>query len=259
MAPLAQRLAEARLSGATVTATEAESPADPDEAYTMQAEVAALLGPMSEAWKVGSTSREAQEKLGTDQPGSARVPARYRFQSGDAVPVHDTHDLWVEGEFALRLGVDLPERVADYTEDEVRAAVDGVAPALEIVGSRLAGGLAGAGRYRITADGGANIALVTGAVVTDWRGLDLPTHGVRLMRNGESVAEGTGARALGDPMAVMVWLANHQRARGGMKAGEIVSTGTCTGLVRVAPGDVLMGDFGTLGSVEARLAVALSS
>jgi 2-keto-4-pentenoate hydratase len=46
-------------------------------------------------------------------------------------------------------------------------------------------------------------------------------------------------------------LVNHQSARGkGLTAGEIVSTGTCTGLDSVHPGDVARADFGALGMVE---------
>ena len=62
---------------------------------------------------------------------------------------------------------------------------------------------------------------------------------------------GTGERALGDPMNVLLWLANQQSAAGrGLKAGEIVSTGTCTGLDPVRPGDRVQADFGDLGRVE---------
>jgi 2-keto-4-pentenoate hydratase len=52
-------------------------------------------------------------------------------------------------------------------------------------------------------------------------------------------------------MNVMVWLANQQSRFGrGLKAGDIVSTGTCTGLDRVKPGDQVAADFGSLGRVE---------
>ena len=249
----ARRLAEARLTGALVEPDAATSPGDAASAYALQRAVAAHLGPMSDAWKVGSTSPESRAKLGTDEPGAARVPARHRFRSGEAMPVFAAHDLYVEAEFAPRLGRALPPRAAAYARAEVEAAIDAVAPALEIVGCRFAGGIAAAGRFRVTADGGANVALVTGAPVADWRAFDLPAHGVRLVLNGEVAAEGTGARALGDPVEVMVWLANLARRRDGLAAGEIVSTGTCTGLVRVGPGDTLAGDFGPLGAVETRL------
>jgi 2-keto-4-pentenoate hydratase len=70
------------------------------------------------------------------------------------------------------------------------------------------------------------------------------------VRNGPERGRGEGARAL-DPMNVMVWLANQQSGFGrGLKAGDIVSTGTCTGLDRVKPGDQVAADFGSLGRVE---------
>ena len=34
------------------------------------------------------------------------------------------------------------------------------------------------------------------------------------------------------------------------RAGDIVTTGTCTGFQPVAPGDSVTADFGTLGRVE---------
>lgn len=256
MADLAERLAAARLDGTTIAVAAAERPGDAAAGHALQAAVAARLGPPSEAWKVGSTSAEAQARLGTSEPGAARVPARFRFQSGATVPVHAAHDLWIEGEFTLRLGADLPPRDRDYRLDEVAAAIDGVGLALEVVGSRLDTGLAAAGRFMVTGDGGANVALVTGPVSAVWREPPLPGRRLRLIRNDAGVTEGPASRALGDPLNVMLWLANRQRRHQGLVAGELVSTGTCTGLVRVAPGDILAARCAGLGTVEARLVAA---
>ncbi len=44
------------------------------------------------------------------------------------------------------------------------------------------------------------------------------------------------------------WLGEHGRA---MDAGEIVSTGTCTGHCFCAPGDTVLVDFGPLGVLTA--------
>jgi 2-keto-4-pentenoate hydratase len=132
----------------------------------------------------------------------------------------------------------------------VEAAIDGVAGAIEVVGTRLAGGLRGKGRFLATADGGFNVALAVGQW-TRWDGRDLKPHRVRITINGTTGGEGTGSRALGDPLNVLVWLANHRSAAGrGLRAGEIVSTGTCTGLDPVQAGDIALAEFGALGSVE---------
>jgi len=161
----------------------------------------------------------------------------------------------VEGEFAFRMAVDLPPRTAAYTETEVAGAIAAMAGAIEVVGTRLAGGLAGKGRHLVTADGGANIALIVGTWMEAWRWLDRKAHGVVMRINGQTRGQGSGARALGDPMNVMVWLANQQSSLGrGLKAGDIVATGTCTGLDEVRPGDHVLADFGRLGRVELLLA-----
>src|SRR5262249_30281830 len=123
--------------------------------------------------------------------------------------------------------------------------------AIEVVGSRFAGGLAGKGRWLITADCGANIALVSGQWRDHPRSLDFRSHRVAMTINGAARGAGTGDRALGDPLNVLLWLANPQSGAGrGLISGEIVSTGTCTGLDPVAPGDRVRADFGGLGTVE---------
>ena len=125
-----------------------------------------------------------------------------------------------------------------------------MAGAVEVVGTRFAGGLKGKGRLLTTADGGVNIALVIG----EWApfaGRDLCEHPVAMTIDGKPAGAGTGSRALGDPLNVMHWLVNRQSRLGlGLLAGEIISTGTCTGLDPVRPGDVALAEFGTLGAVE---------
>jgi 2-keto-4-pentenoate hydratase len=82
-------------------------------------------------------------------------------------------------------------------------------------------------------------------------GQDLQQHVVTMRVNGVEKGAGTGSRALGDPLNVMLWLVNHQSTRRvSLKAGEIVSTRTCTGLDPVQPGDLACADFRTLGAVE---------
>jgi 2-keto-4-pentenoate hydratase len=144
----------------------------------------------------------------------------------------------------------LPSRESPYTLAEVTAAVQCVAGVIEVVGTRFAGGLAGKGRFLTTADCGVNIALAIGPW-TAWVGQDLRSERVSMTINGERRGVGTGTRALGNPTHVLAWLANQQSSAGrGLKAGEIVATGTCTGLDPVRPGDVAHADFGKLGTVE---------
>lgn len=254
MSRLAQQLWQARVDGTVVALDDIVAPTSMEEAYAVQAEVTRLSGHAVRGFKVGSTSAEAQRMLGTTEPGSAPVLAPFLLKGPAEVAIVPLQMPAVEGEFAFRLGRALPPREAAYARAEVAAAIDAAAGAIELVGTRIAGGLAGKGRFLTTADGGVNIALVVGHWTTAWRGLDLKTHRVSVQINGEARGSGEGARALGDPMNVMVWLANQLARSGrGLLAGDIVSTGTCTGLDRVRPGDRVTADFGTLGRVELAL------
>lgn len=251
LADLAEKLWSARRDGGIVEPSSVTEPASDAEAYAVQAAVMKHAGYPACGFKVGSTSAEAQRLLGTSEPGSCPVLVPYYFESPARVAIVADHMPALEGEFAFRLGHDLPPRDEAYGMNDLRAAIDAVAGAIEVVGSRLKGGLAGKGRYLTTADSGANIALAVGPWTTDWKAMDLPAHPVQMLVNGKPKGAGTGERALGDPLNVMVWLANQQSKRGrGLRAGDVVSTGTCTGIDGVASGDDVICDFAGLGKVE---------
>jgi len=257
MTDLAQRLCKARLNGGIVTLADGELPDDLAAAQAIQDEVWRLMGDRCGGWKIGGTSAESQQRLGIREPGAARLPARSIFANYANLPLYPEHTPAIEGEFAFRLGHDLPPREEEYSDAEVAAAISGVAPAIEIAGSRFEGSLVDVlNRNTLTADGGFGLALVTGTFRENWRDFDLPNHRMRITVNGEPAAEGTGARVMGHPFNALAWLANKQRSREGLKAGEIVSTGSCTKIHPVQVGDTVYGDFGTLGVVAATLFAA---
>ena len=74
--PLIKKLIKARLTGLMVDSEENEQIENLETAYQIQEKVLEGLGNGSVFWKVGSTSEEAQKKLGTDEPGSCRVPRK---------------------------------------------------------------------------------------------------------------------------------------------------------------------------------------
>jgi 2-keto-4-pentenoate hydratase len=64
--------------------------------------------------------------------------------------------------------------------------------------------------------------------------------------------KGTAAAALDHPMVSLTWLANELLRTGiGLKAGQMISTGTLTGMLRPKPGETYVADFGPLGKVTA--------
>lgn len=249
MNDLAQELWDARRLGRTISAARSDLPKTKTEAYAVQEAIVELSGLARCGYKVGSTSKEAQRLLMTDEPGAGVLLAPFVHQSPARLEIVPEQMPAVEGEFAFRIGQDLPWRAEPYSMAEIASAVDSVAGAIEVVGTRFSGGLNGKGRLLTTADCGVNIALVTGDW-TEFREQDLREHGVTMTVNDDIKGTGTGSRALGDPLNVLQWLVNTQsKRRIDLQAGEVIATGTCTGLDPVHAGDVARADFGTLGSV----------
>jgi 2-keto-4-pentenoate hydratase len=187
-------------------------------------------------------------------PIAGRLFRDAHWTSPADVPCDAFFLLGVEAEFGFRLGSDLPPREAPWSREAVADAVAAVVPLIEICDTRL-----DAWRTRrieeITADNAFHGGVVTGTPVADWRGLDLLRHEVSLAIDGTVAGSGTGALVLGHPLAALTWLANALRQRGmGLRAGELVAAGTCTGLHIAPPGSAVRADFGTLGTVDIRFA-----
>ena len=92
------------------------------------------------------------------------------------------------------------------TVTQAHAAIAGAVAAMEIVDSRFAD-------WRIkladtVADLASNGAMATSSRVVPITDVDTRLIGMTLTRNGELVDTGAGAAALGDPVAVVAWLAN---------------------------------------------------
>ena len=246
---LAQELWDARRLGRTINAARSDLPKTKAEVYEVQETIVELSGLTRCGYKVGSTSKEAQRLLVTDEPGMGVILAPFVHESPARIKIVPEQMPAVEGEFTFRIGRDIPWRAEQYTMAEIASAIDSVAGAIEVVGTRFSGGLRGKGRLLTTADGGVNIALATGNWVK-FSAQDLREHGVTMTINDDQRGTGTDSRALGDPLNVFLWLVNYQSMRRvDLRAGEIVSTGTCTGLDPVQPGDVARADFGIFGLV----------
>jgi 2-keto-4-pentenoate hydratase len=129
MSDLARLLWEARRAGGVVQLDRFTHPRSNEEAYAIQHEIVALSGESARGFKVGSTSVEAQRMLGTDEPGSGLLLASYVHESPATISIKPAHTPAVEGEFAFRLGRNLPPRAKPYARDEIADSVIVVAGA----------------------------------------------------------------------------------------------------------------------------------
>ncbi len=216
-------------------------PVTVEEAYAIQAAVARAMGGVA-GWKTGASSPTAE-------PSRAPLLAGLVSLGPVTFAAGAFHLLGIEAEIAFRVGRDLLPRLVPYSRAEVLAALDTLHPAIEVVDSRFRDREAVDELSRV-ADNQSNGHLVYGAPVADWRPVDLTRQPVRLTVDGAVVAEAIGGNTGGDPLRGVEWLANHLAARGGgLRAGEIVTTGSCTGLLFVKPGAVVVAEFPGLRSV----------
>ena len=103
----------------------------------------------------------------------------------------------------------------------------------------------------ILADGAGCGTIIYGPAIADWRKRDIAGQEVSLVINGTPRRKGTAAAFLDHPMVPLTWLANELSRTGvGMKAGQIVSTGTLTGMLAPRAGETHVADFGPFGSVS---------
>ena len=253
---IAAALWEARMNGRTIELDPADRPADAATAYAIQEIQTAESGAAQAGWKIGATNEKALSMLGLDDAFAGPLLAPFRSGNGARVTLPAACAPGLETEFLVRLAGDVPARDRPYPAEEIAASVDYVAPSFEIVGCRLPGGFANGGLV-IIADGAGNVAFVEGERGgEDWRSLDLAACELVVTVNGEEKARGSGSLLMwGDPLAAVGWLAAHPLvAERGLRAGDVVMTGTCGGILPIAPGDEARADFGALGTVEASFA-----
>lgn len=161
----------------------------------------------------------------------------------------------IEPEIAFRVGRTLAPRSAAYTRGEVAAALESVHTAIEICVTRYVDYQAAPALDRL-ADSIMNEALVYGPAYEGWQQLDLPKLLLQVRVEGKLVHEGAGGHPLGDPLAPVVWIANHLSQRGlALEAGCIVTTGSCNGLRVVPAGQRCEVRFAGLGTAEVRFAL----
>lgn len=250
LAPAAELLVEVWRRARTVREIPAACrPRDLSEAYKLQSLVAAKLGLTRAGWKIGCTSDAARKIMKSDGPFAGRVFLSRCFVSGTTLDAAKYALRGLEGEFAFVLGRDLKPRKQPYTRAEVLEAIDDLYPAIEVVDSRY-DDFRKVTLPELVADMGCNGALIVGAPVKNWRKLDLAKAKVAMRVGRKTVGKGSGAAVMNeDPVAALLWLANNPCAPEGLKAGEIVTTGTCTGLHIAAAGDKIVAGFDGMGEV----------
>jgi 2-keto-4-pentenoate hydratase len=208
----AQALWTARLAGKRISGWPGGAPGTPADVYAIHDAAARISGKPITGWKVANITPQQQKGSGIGRPVCAPLMAEWSQPSPGKFPRASFTDAFmVECEFAFELGVDIPPRATPYTRAEIVARIASVRPAIEFIDKRV-----------------------------------VPAVPVEAME----AARGTGAAIKGDPLLAVVDLANAPPPWTVLRAGQIVTTGSCTGVVKIPGPCAIKADHGPLGSVE---------
>ena len=205
-------------------------------------------------YKIGCTSAVMQQYLDIPHPCGGGVFAKGVHDSGVSLGAGDFVRVGVECEIAVRLARDLVPTEAPFTAEWVAESIEAYHPAIEIVDDRYADWQT-LGAPTLVADDFFAAGCVLGKPVARSAAPDLLKVIGRAVINGNEVGQGTGADVLGHPHNALAWLANHLAADGkGLRAGEIVLTGSLVKTVWLGAGDEVVMELAGLGNVGATFA-----
>eukprot|EP00919_Chromeraceae_sp_WS-2016_P048896 GHVR01115624.1.p1 GENE.GHVR01115624.1~~GHVR01115624.1.p1 ORF type:complete len:267 (-),score=12.99 GHVR01115624.1:316-1116(-) len=197
--------------------------------------------------KIGLTSKAVQLQLGVDQPDFGVLFADMEYNDGDEIPLDKTQQPKAEAEIAFVLSRDIDQ--PDVTQSELIRCIDYVAPAIEIVGSRIKNW-----DIKISdtiADNASSGTFVLGGPVKKIHGLDLAGMQMVMNCNGQPVSFGAGIACLGNPLNAAVWLARKCAELGApLVAGDVILSGALGPMVPMAAGDLFEAKISGLGNVR---------
>lgn len=219
-------------------------PATLDDAFAIQVATVAALGDAVAGWKVA--------RLPDGRIAWGIVLASRLVASGASVAARDMPMLGIEAEVAFRFLRDVPPRTAAYSGDEIAERVIAF-PAVEIVATRYRD-YHGTPVVERIADMMSNGALAAGEAVPGWRSMDFARLHVTQAFDDTTIVDTHGGHVTGDPLALAVALANALRDGAGVRAGQVVTAGTYTGMHSAKPGQRVAARFAGFGAVDIHIA-----
>ncbi|WP_172331683.1 hydratase [Mangrovicoccus sp. HB161399] len=236
LSPLAAALIAAHDTG--TRAAPSAAPASAAEAYAVQEEVSRHFGAVG-GFKTGL-------KPGAD-PIMAPVRADRVLASGAAVKVADKMGIELEVGFEILSPLPLGAAPADLAK-HVRPL-----PVIELVDTRLDGPLAADPLAKL-ADQQVNYGLVLGTPLENWDGSDFGKLSGMLTVGDTAVLDGETEVPFGSALTTLSALANFIGTHcGGLQPGQIVITGSLTGLPYFPGGNDVRARIDGLGEVAVSL------
>ncbi|TGD98037.1 2-keto-4-pentenoate hydratase [Methylobacterium nonmethylotrophicum] len=228
---------------------------DPAAAEAVQAEAVLACGEAVRGTVLCATARRTARLLACPGPVHAPLLASSLREDG-AVVRTSRFVLGVGAQYLAVLGRPFPGENEDPGDPAALAgAILSWRIGLQVLARRLPDCVP-LGPWSATADFGLDAAELRGAAIPARAEADLADAPVTLRLDGHAVARGSGAEILeAHPLAAVAWLARAlDRVGRGLEAGDVVATGSCTGLIRIRPGQRVEAEFGAFGQVGLEVA-----
>lgn len=226
------------------------APRNLDEAYRVQSAIARYRG-LTKGFKIGITSVEAQRATGATAPIVGRLASQDIVWGRKRTVLGEPHLRIAEAEVVFEIGADLSSTGAPFSQEQIAKSVSGAFAGIEICNSRFSD-VDAVPLTDVVADNSNADLLVVGQRLSDAQMQSLANLSVTLMRAGGAIVHGSTAKVMGDPLASLTWLANWLASRGeGLKRGQLVASGSCTGMTEFAASNVLVATFGADTTVSA--------
>jgi 2-oxo-3-hexenedioate decarboxylase len=229
---IAALLDTAARTARSVPQISASQPLTLEQAYAVQkASIARRLasGERLAGIKMGFTSRAKMVQMGVSDLIFGRLTDRMLVEDGGSIDLASTVHPRVEPEIAFLLRAPLEGRVSPL---QALAAVDAIAPAMEIIDSRYE-------NFQFSLeDVVADNASSSGFVVGAWHrpDLDFSNLGMVMSFDGQPVQIGSSAAILGHPLRGLAAAARMVSAAGErLEAGWIVMAGAATAAEALRP------------------------
>ncbi|MFJ7241768.1 fumarylacetoacetate hydrolase family protein [Streptomyces olivaceus] len=199
--------------------------------------------------KIGLTSKAMQAATGITEPDYGIILKDTVWDSGAVIPFDDFSNVRIEVELAFLLKD--PLEGPDCSLLDVLSATRYVVPALEILNSHIE--LEGRTIVDTIADNAAYGGVVVGGQAVSPDAVDLRWIAALLHRNETIEESGVAAAVLGHPANGVAWLADKLHQHGGrLEAGELILAGSFTRPMWVSRGDVVLCDYGQMGTISCR-------
>jgi 2-keto-4-pentenoate hydratase len=235
---MAERLLDARASGIGIHATDILTPTDIASAMHIQALVQEGSKQAVTGWKVAIGPKQI--------PVSAPLVQILRSPA----EINLFPNCLIEVEVAFILNSNLPKKEVPYDRSEILDAISHVFLGLEIIGGRF-NEPKGVPFLSFLSDHLGNRAFVVGdnlpRLVID----ELADFMCEVSFNGSILHTSKAAHPTRDPIAPLLAYANQPNDYlGGLKAGQIVATGSICGVIPIENGGVVRAALGNLGCVS---------